>query len=583
VIASAVREAGGATAAIGSSAIAPEDATEPTGAPALLLAADAAGRTDSAETSARALRADVTAPGAVRADVDVLDAAYRRALAETGPLLVVVDPGDGERARAGARDGTAFEARRADAVRTVDAVVARVMGSLPADAALVVVSTADYRGGLTPGFGPVIVYGGGPGVLSSASTHRDAVVTLPDVSATVLGMLGLDVPEGVTGTRLTLVDDGVTAEERVATLESIDMRARALDGMREPVWFGFLGACLFVLLAAFAVVLARPDGGAPLARSVLAWVLVALLTLPPGSLAAAFGAPSTPRGAWIGLAAGCVAVFGAAFAWRRRDAVSTLGRLAFITLVLIVADQLLGGRLADGTAFSYSALFGVRFYGLGNEGAAVLFGALLAGIGWRVDRYGRDRAIGFLVTGAGAVILAVLPVFGANVGVALWGVAGVVAAYLWVSGRTLTWRVALAALGAVVVTIGIAWAVDMLGQGSHLADFMASVGGGGAGLASMFARKVEISLATVRSTPATVLLPVALVALTLQLARPRGPFGAAVTRYRGVGATIVGVVAASAVAVLTEDSAVAIGGILLLYALATLGVMTLRDDAEGEA
>jgi len=272
-----------------------------------------------------------------------------------------------------------------------------------------------------------------------------------------------------------------------------------------------------------------------------------------------------------------------ALAWRRRDAISTLGRLMFVTAFIIVADQVLGGRLADGTAFSYSPLFGVRFYGLGNEGAAVLFGALLAGIGWRVDRYGRDRARGFLVAGGLAVVLAVLPAIGANVGVALWGTAALVAAYLWATGRRLTWRIALVALGAMVAVVAVAIGADLLGAGSHLGGFVEALGGGGAGIASMLSRKIELSLASVRATPLVVLLPVALAAFAYLLARPTGHLGAVLTAHRGLGAVQAGVIAASCVAVVTEDSAVPIAAILVLYALAALAIVALDTEPDREA
>ena len=579
-----VRSAGGTTAAVGSSAWAPEDATEPTSAPALLLAADGDGRADIAETSARLLRRDAGAPLGITTDLDVLDGAYRRALDAEGPSLVVVDPGDPERARAATAAGSGWDEARSAAVRTTDAVVARIMRSLPADAALVVVSTADYRGGATPGFGPVIVYGAGPGTLTSASTHRAAIVTLPDAAATALALLGLDAPDGTTGVVLELTATSQGVAERLATVRGLDTRARAIAALREPVWFGFVAVCLVVLIAAYTALFAHSGRWVRAARAVLPWAIIGVLAIPPGSLVAVlFGAPISLRAAWIGLAAGSLAVLASALAWRRRDAISTFGRLMFITVFIVIADQVLGGRLADGTAFSYSPLFGVRFYGLGNEGAAVLFGALLAGIGWRVDRYGHDRARGFLVAGAIVVALAVLPAFGANVGVALWGTAALVAAYLWASGRRLTWRIVLLAAGAAIVVVGVAVGADLLGGGSHLGGFVEALGGGGAGIASMLSRKIELSLASVLATPLVVLLPVGLAGLAYQLARPTGRLGAALATHRGLAAVHAGVIAASCIAVFTEDSAVPIAAILMMYALAVLAVAALAERPDQEA
>lgn len=575
----AVRDAGGATVAIGT---AMNGAVSPDGTPALVVAADTRARVNVDATGERMLLADPGQPLGVTVDRSAIDAAYRDARASARPLLIVVDPGELERARA-VGDTATWAERRVSAVRTTDLVVELLLAhGLPENAALIVVSTASYAGGATPGYGPVILYADGPGVLESPATRRRGIVTLADVGVTALDLLGIDAPVGAAGAPLGVTDLDRDGAGRIAMMTALDVRGRSLEAVREPVWFGFIGICVAVVLAAAAVVVFGAAGTLPRLRRALAWALVVVLAIPPGSLISPLGGtPSTSTAAWVGLVFGTVAVLALVFAWPRRDPVHALGRLLFITLGILLFDQLTGGYLSNGTALSYSTLFGARYYGLGNEGAAIAFGALLAGIGWRIDHYGANRAKGFLVSGALVIVISVLPFLGANLGVAAWGAAAVVGGYLYAARRRFTWRIALAAAVAVAAVIGLAALAERLGAGSHLGGLVRALEGGGAGVGAMLARKVEISVRAARATPLVVLLPLGIGAMAYLVRRPVGRVGAVLVSNRGLASAWVGTVAAAVVAVVTEDSAVAIGALLMLYAFASFGVVALAGP-QGE-
>lgn len=578
----AVAEAGGRTVAIsGATPVGGEEGAEPV--PALVVASGSGhhAREGTGSPDLVTVRTDTSSGPTV--DLPALEEAFLEAMEAPRPSLVVIDPGDLERARTAAQNGDAWEEGRRSAVRVTDHAVARVLRSLPKDAALIIVSTAAYRADGPAGFGPVLVLGEGPGVLESDATRRTGVVTLADVGATALGLIGIDAPPGAAGVPLAVDRDERESAARIDDLSDLDVRARALEALREPVWFGFLGICVLVIIASLAIWWFTAEGRTPLLRRVASWALIVVLAVPPGSLMALVGAvPRTVAGAWVGLAVGTLAVLALVLAWPRRDPVHTLGRLLFLTLGILALDQLTGGYLSNGTAFSYSALFGVRFYGLGNEGAAVGFGALLAGVGWRVDQYGADRARGFIIAGAAAVLVAALPSLGANMGVAAWGVVAVTAGYLWASRRRLTWPIVLGAVSAIGVVIAVAVWLDLGGRPSHLGGFATTLAGDPSAAVAMLVRKLEISMRAVRATPLVALMPIILGAMGYQLLRPSGAVGGVLASHRGVAATWAGTVAGALTAVFTEDSAVAIGALLMLYALVVFGVVTLSDHAEDE-
>lgn len=580
----AIRGAGGRTAAIGTSASSATDALGTTGAPAAYVARDSVGMIDEVEVSARLLRSDATVAGGLTTDLDVLELAYRDALDATaggGPTLIVIDAGDGERARNAAGVSGAWEHAREDAVTVTDGAVRVAMRSLPRDAALIIVSTAEYATAGSAGFGPVLVYGAGPGVLRSAATRIDGTVTLPDVSVTALALLGVESPSDMTGAVLEIVPGVGSGTERVESRALADARARSVEALRTPVWFAYLGACVGVLAyGALAAVRGLPGAEGRVGRRIGGAVVV-LLSVPLGAMLAMIGSdPISSQAAWARLAVGCGLTAGVALAVaRRRGRVIAATAVSGVTVLAIVLDQLSGGSLAVNGVFSYSTLFGARYYGLGNEGAGILMGALLVFIGTRVEWYGESRARGFIGAGLAAAVVAVLPSIGANLGVAAWGVAGAFAAYLYARRRRVTVRLVLAGLVAAIALLAVAVLVEATTPGgSHLGEAIAGILGGGAGPAELLVRKIALSVAIARATPFALLLPLVLVLVIKLLARPTGPLGEVVRGSRGLGAAIAGACCAAIAALVTEDSGAVVAALVLLFPLSVLVMRAVAPE-----
>jgi|GEM_PF-4343059 len=579
----AIRAVGGSTAAVGSPARTLDEVTPPDRRPARIVAADTAGIVDYDETGARVLKAAPGTGDGLITDPDVFELAYREALdavrEDAGmPGLIVLDPGDPSRARDAGSTGSAWDSARQAGVATTDAVTRIALRSLPNDAVLIVVSTSQLASDGPAGFGPVIVYGLGPGVLHSPATRRDGVVTLPDISATVASLLGLEAPDTMTGSVLEVVSAPQDAALRLETMIAEDTGARALEAVREPVWFGLIAAAVALLAAGLGTALFSPGQAAGVLGRALAFALVVLCALPAGSLLARFaGEPTDADRAYrtLMVATAVVALVALVKALRSGPA-SALAWLAGGTALAIAADQILGGPAASGGVFSYSLLFGTRFYGLGNEAAALLMGGVLTGVARRVDLFGRTRAAGYLWLGVPAVVVAVLPVLGANIGVAAWGGAAVLGAYLRAAGKRLTLRRVAVAVAGAVALVALAAALDTMGGApSHLGRTLS-----GGGLWDLVARKLALSWGILIATPIVVLLPVALGAIAYLLVRPRGFLGSVLSTSPGLAAALTGSVTAAFVAVLTEDSGVAVSALVMLFPAAALVVAALERRRE---
>ena len=207
--------------------------------------------------------------------------------------------------------------------------------------------------------------------------------------------------------------------------------------------------------------------------------------------------------------------------------------LAFATLAtaaVLAVDQWLGAPLSFSTSLGYSPLEAARFYGLGNEAAAIMLSAGIIGVALLVDQIGGERGKRLAtwvlpVVGAALVATAVLPVAGANIGVAVWGTFAVVVATALVSGRRLTWKTVLLGLAvAAAVTAGAAWIDSLASAQTHVGRAISSAESGGIStLGTILVRKAAASLAYLRATPWILLFVVLYGWLLYGAFRPRGP------------------------------------------------------------
>lgn len=123
-----------------------------------------------------------------------------------------------------------------------------------------------------------------------------------------------------------------------------------------------------------------------------------------------------------------------------------------VTVFVLVVDQLAGGPLSAGGYLSYAPIEHVRYYGIGNEGAALLFGAWVCAIGIYITRFPHARLTSMLKKWLYPVIslfvMAVIaaPWWGANFGVLIWGSVGIYVSWRLMNGVHLHKRELVAAI-----------------------------------------------------------------------------------------------------------------------------------------
>jgi hypothetical protein len=387
------------------------------------------------------------------------------------------------------------------------------------------------------------------GLLYSPTTRTTGLLTNADVAPTLLAILGAPVPSEMSGR---------VAEVRPGRAESAELLQRRLWFVEEG---GFRVWAVVGGLWAGALAVATLRGG----RRGTSTVVLALAGLPAGALLAAAVpvAGVLPVAALTALFAGGIT----ALFWRLSGTFSgALALVALATAALVVLDAVAGGALGRFSTIGYNPATGTRFYGVGNEYAAVLAGGLTMGLAVLAHRR-RPPAASLAAVGGGAVLVLGLPTMGADVGGSLalgLGFGATVG-----SIRKDGWRgVILWAAGGFAFAAALFLASGFLfpevSHGSRAA-------GDGGGLGEILVRKLAISLGYLLNPVLLLLLVTGSAAIYAGWRRARGTSLAA-----GIPAAVV---AAAASGVLNDSGIIATLFALIYPIVGAFGVLISKDNA----
>ena len=605
----AVRDAGGATVGVGDSdpgLMLPEIARV---RPAGIVAMDTRGRTMFGDVSAATLIGDPTRPFGVRSDARRLLSAYSKAMSSatrasrSGAILAIVDPGDLSRVAASASDASTavVAAQHAAALRDLDRIVSRVSAALgPQDTIMIVSLAAPEIEGETPGLVPAVLKGPGlsGGLAQASSTHRPGVVTFMDLGVTTLTSLGAKAPSTMPGAVIGSTGAAGTLDDRIAVLDDYNRTSVAVEVVRFAVINTFITIvvalmviCAFFVIRGVGAVRGRPG------RSLRALLLLTLAVPVASLLEFLFvNRLRTGEGVTLMLLGVALALWAAVLLVVRSDRASAgIAVFGLGTTAVVLIDQWVGAPLSATGLFSYSPLFGARYYGMGNETAALILGSSIVGAAVLLDILrdkpwiGAAKKWGVPVLGVLMVVTAAAPMFGANVGVAIWGTVGYGVFWALINGRrVLSWKTALVLLLLVVLLIAALSAIDLLGSSgkeTHLGRALQSAGAGGLGaLWTIVVRKADTNVRVLTHTNWTYLLVGIMGTLIYLRWKPRGEFKAMLEKWPCYSAALTSSLAAGAVAYFTEDSGIIIPALIILYVgVGALYLIMTRMATEGPA
>jgi hypothetical protein len=393
------------------------------------------------------------------------------------------------------------------------------------------------------------------GQLTSDSTRIDGLVLSTDVAPTVLERLGIRVPDEMDGEpiRAEGAADPGAVESLGRRLSQVGPRRSPVIGISLLVWIGLTGLAGIVFGARGLGLSLRLLA---LTMAYLPALLLLTAALRPSQaveqLVAGLGAPALAAATLV-VVPGCGAIAVA----------------AGVSVLAYAADIVAGGGLTEVSLIGPNPVFGVRFYGIGNEleAMAAAFVPIATGAGlaaWGRRLSDRAAALAFGLAALVAVIAFAPGRFGADVGAAIdIPIGAAVAAAVCLGGgwRRGAWVLAVPLLAVSALVIG-----DLtLGGDAHLTRSVLHAGGLD-NLADVADRRLRLSAASFGRYASNPALWITALLIVLGIARRRRI--AAWFGDRRAWAGFLGAVAATAVGTLANDS-----GALLLMIGTTLAAL----------
>lgn len=497
-----------------------------------LAAMDPSGDLDRAALGDDLLETDPAAPFGVRTDPAAIESAVTEAL-DQGCGVLLVDHGDLTRVDQALASGIEVPAgARRSALLAADDLLGHITEALEFERDLLLVASSvsalalpEVHFGVALAAGPGFEAGTG---LTSPSTRRAGMVTLPDIAPTVLAHLQVERDASMLGRPWH--SETATVEDRIAASVDLDRESVFIDRIRTPMSTAFVAFQLLVYAVTIWVLARRERGrseGSLLPR-VLQLAALFLAAFPLSTYAAGViqGHLIGETGYTLLLVAITLVCVGVATVISR-DPLTRLLVVVSATFGVLVIDLVVGAPLQLNTVFSYSPIVAGRFAGIGNIGFAILAASSLLTGALIVHARGDSFRPLALVAGLFALTVIVdgAPQFGSDVGGAIALVPGLAVSWLLLAGRRPSLRSFLfAALAGALVLAGFL-ALDLARpeeSRTHLARLYEDVRSGGSQVfADAIYRKVRTNLRVLGSTIWTFVVPPALGLLAWLLLRPR--------------------------------------------------------------
>ncbi|WP_240776912.1 hypothetical protein [Nonomuraea basaltis] len=470
-------------------------------------------------------------------------------------------------------------AERRAALRLADAKAGALLSVLPADTTVLLAGLSDH--GSVPHLRVAALRepGAQGRLLGAASTRREDISILTDLTATALTKLGVAVPSTVVGVPLQVGEHGATFER----LQRADATAQTMRSAKGQ-YFTTL-AVLQVLFYVLAFLLLRRHQHLPWIRR----AAVALAALPVTSFLVNLLPWSNHLQLFGGMLAWWAAITALALAgpWRRRP-LGPLAVVAGITALTLAGDLLTGTTLQLNSFMGYSAEQGARYFGLGNIPFALLAtGTLLATTAIAHRWPGKPGLAAIVGLGAFAMVLGGSGM-GSDFGGVIAFVPGIAVTALILSGK----RVSLVKLGLFCVAGGVivmtfAWInyLKPANEQTHLGRFVGQVLTGEA--FDVILRKLQAMLATLLSPNLMPIVIVAVAFLVYAILRPEqasaGVVPAAFEHSPALRAGLIGTLVSGVVGMLVNDSGAAVLSMALALAIPLLlatgiGALLQREE-----
>lgn len=552
---------------------------------AVIIAADRKGLVNYGDISSKVLKQDSRRPYGIRTDYDAIAKSIDSLPPENA--FVVIETGDTSRADAYSYHLSAdlFKQHQNMALNEADDFIGKLTDRYGfKDTLYIVASTTPSQSDKREQLTPLIMFGKdiAKGTLRSGTTRRNGIITLSDITATILKSFTPDLvmPSELAG-RPVQVNGTVSSLEQ---LDKINQQALRTDLMR-PVM-----VLIYILLqvAAFIIsglVLWFGNFDSKLFGIAKA-LLVIVLSIPASFFLSAILSADFGYAAYVAILLGLVLIISLSM-MLFKETLTRLLAISALTYVVVLADIILGGKLNMSSILGYSPIIAGRFYGIGNQAMSILLASSLALVVSLLDmRKLKGLAADILQVLIFSVALVVVgaPFLGANTGGTVTLLAAYWATYVYIKKK----QFRLADAGKAVATLAgffiIAIGADIIfnsGSESHLSRLAMSVATSGPlELLLTIKRKILTNMRIFRYSSWSYLFILVLIVLSMLRFKPIGGLSSLFKKYPAFYAAATGCFVGSVIGFLTNDSGMSVPALILSYFLPIILYLMLNENSK---
>lgn len=410
------------------------------------------------------------------------------------------------------------------------------------------------------------------GLLTSASTRRDGVISNIDISAFIAEHFELNSTE-ISGKPIKLKD----FDKPWIFLKSENEKIVSLSSVRIPVLYTYAVFEMCIWILTLVVGLLHKRVPRQVIKSIKFILRITLLIPLVILLLPIFNFQNVVYSFIIGL---IILTVGYAMISRYiRNDMNTIAILSGLTTIILLFDMAIGNQfLIKNSLLGYDPIIGARFYGIGNEYMGVLVGASLITISIVFEKFGFKNKL--LIPFAMIVVFIMgNPQMGANVG----GTITISAAFLFLILKSNNIKIdikKIIGIGIAIVLIVsfMAWLDFNSENRSHLANtILMIINTGPSAIGQIIIRKISMNMQLITASMWSRVLILAIVLMVMLFYKPFGVLKKLCQKHPYIANGWIAILVGSVVGFMVNDSGVVAAATSISYVIVPMLVLLLNN------
>ena len=410
------------------------------------------------------------------------------------------------------------------------------------------------------------------GLLTSASTRRDGVISNIDISAFIAEHFELNSTE-ISGKPIKLKD----FDKPWIFLKSENEKIVSLSSVRIPVLYTYAVFEMCIWILTLVVGLLHKRVPRQVIKSIKFILRITLLIPLVILLLPIFNFQNVVYSFIIGL---IILTVGYAMISRYiRNDMNTIAILSGLTTIILLFDMAIGNQfLIKNSLLGYDPIIGARFYGIGNEYMGVLVGASLITISIVFEKFGFKNKL--LIPFAMIVVFIMgNPQMGANVG----GTITISAAFLFLILKSNNIKIdikKIIGIGIAIVLIVsfMAWLDFNSENRSHLANtILMIINTGPSAIVQIIIRKISMNMQLITASMWSRVLILAIVLMVMLFYKPFGVLKKLCQKHPYIANGWIAILVGSVVGFMVNDSGVVAAATSISYVIVPMLVLLLNN------